>query len=1075
MYKLKNFVAEKYESQQSFVVRNPLFPVEKFFNWKDETSNCVEESKSKLCNKLKDFYSNPISKEALYIASPDLHAQLLFWLDDKIENQGKKHKIELSLVKYMARMCTRSTPYGLFASCTTGNFSNTTSIIISKQDSLERHCRLDMDFVCELQAHLSQQKEIASQLKFYPNTSLYRFGDQYRYVERRFDKEEGRTYHLVEVDKTVYLEKIITASKAGLKPNQLASVIIDDAICFAEAKEFIDEVIQSQVLVNELEPAVTGEEYFSILLRKLKTLQHTEKYTELCENIASILTQIKDSASAEKNEMYENVIQLAKYSDVNFKTNNLIQVDTYRPALTCKLNAAIQFEILKGVNLLLHLHSPSMHDSFSDFKTAFINRYENEMISLVEALDTESGISYGKFQVGQMDASPLIDKLPIGNPEKQNQLSQLYRADNLKWQIYLEAISKNKSEIVIDDTIIESLSKKEITAGRLPDSFSVMVKIHSRSANDFDNGNYTIYLQPPSGPSGANLLARFCHLNQEIEDLAKEIVTREEQLYGDSIFAEIAHLPESRIGNVLTRPVLRQYEIPYLCGTTLDKKFQIPVDDLLVFVEDNKVRLHSKTLNKEIIPRMTNAHNFHKTSLPLYQFLCDLQFQEIELPAWNWGILENVPFLPRVSYGRIILSKARWLLNNEDVNGLKEKTEEELMKCFEKLTRDKLLPEYVLLSEGDNELLLHLKNIYCVQLLLSAIKKTESVILTETLDFPKQCWIKADEGSYAGEFIFAFNATDKTCRSKSFALPQPTAIKRIFPVGSEWLYAKIYCGAKTSEKLLGSVIKPFCEELYADQLIDRFFFLRYNDQSHHLRIRFHNSKNKNFWKGIIYRLNQVLAPFFENRLVHNLQFETYKREIDRYGHDTMISSEDIFWHQSSAILNFLTLLEGDEGEEYRWKLGTKALDTLLSDFGYTIEKKRALVGELNKGFSTEFKIDSAIRKKISERYHHHKSSVERLLENRFLPDEYLGISALTMNNPSYRKTIDSILKAPSVVKNPLRLDYLLSSYLHMFINRMFISNQRKVEFMIYEYLVRFYESKLAREQTAKPLIVKAVK
>jgi hypothetical protein len=45
-----------------------------------------------------------------------------------------------------------------------------------------------------------------------------------------------------------------------------------------------------------------------------------------------------------------------------------------------------------------------------------------------------------------------------------------------------------------------------------------------------------------------------------------------------------------------------------------------------------------------------------------------------------------------------------------------------------------------------------------------------------------------------------------------------------------------------------------------------------------------------------------------------------------------------------------------------------------------------------------------------------------------------------------------------------QLDYLMQSYLHMFINRLFVSNQRKTELVIYEYLLKYYESKIVREK-----------
>src|SRR5258708_7897983 len=237
-----------------------------------------------------------------------------------------------------------------------------------------------------------------------------------------------------------------------------------------------------------------------------------------------------------------------------------------------------------------------------------------------------------------MEESPLIDKLPIGNGQMTN-AQQISDAETYKWQLYHDAVAKNKTEVFLDDKIIEQLLKKETNSMGLPDPICMMLKINAASAKEIDNGNYTVTLNSPSGPSGGNLLGRFCHLNPEIEKLTQSVLQSEEAHQPDCVFAEIVHLPESRIGNILMRPVLRQYEIPYLCGTTLSEEFQIPITDLLVGIEGDKVVLRSKKLNKQVIPRMTTAHNFSMTTLPVYQFLCDLQYQHIKHIGWNWGIL----------------------------------------------------------------------------------------------------------------------------------------------------------------------------------------------------------------------------------------------------------------------------------------------------------------------------------------------------------------------------------------------------------------------------------------------------
>src|SRR4051812_7823834 len=268
MFKIKNYFGEWYTPHTSFVVRNPLFPIEVLFNWKSPDGMNTDSSKEILRESLREFYKQPVAKEAIYIGSPDLYEQLLLWLENKIEKPDKREKLEAALVKYMIRMCTRCTPYGLFASCTSGRVSDTTSINLEEKEAVQRFGRLDMDYVCQVHTHLLKQKEVCNRLKFYPNSSMYLLGGNLRYIEHRFTEQTGRSYHVVQVEQSPFLEKVLLVAKEGATPIELAAAIVDDTVSPDEANEFIYELIFSQLLVSELEPSVTGEEYFSILLRK---------------------------------------------------------------------------------------------------------------------------------------------------------------------------------------------------------------------------------------------------------------------------------------------------------------------------------------------------------------------------------------------------------------------------------------------------------------------------------------------------------------------------------------------------------------------------------------------------------------------------------------------------------------------------------------------------------------------------------------------------------------------------------------------------------------------------------------
>src|SRR4029077_11137805 len=105
----------------------------------------------------------------------------------------------------------------------------------------------------------------------------------------------------------------------------------------------------------------------------------------------------------------------------------------------------------------------------------------------------------------------------------------------------------------------------------------------------------------------------------------------------------------------------------FLGASGADRDHQIAVSDLLVSVEGDRIVLRSKRLGQEILPRNTTAHNFMGASLAVYRFLCSIANQGIGDAYWSWGVMADLPFLPRVRRGRFILARARWLLGKRDL------------------------------------------------------------------------------------------------------------------------------------------------------------------------------------------------------------------------------------------------------------------------------------------------------------------------------------------------------------------------------------------------------------------------
>src|SRR5262249_54121206 len=170
-----------------------------------------------------------------------------------------------------------------------------------------------------------------------------------------------------------------------------------------------------------------------------------------------------------------------------------------------------------------------------------------------------------------------------------------------------------------------------------------------------------------SGPSGARLLGRFGHADPELALYVERHLRAEEALRPDAVFAEVVHLPEGRLGNILARPTWHAYEVPYLGRSALPAERQLPLSDLRVAVDGARVVLWSARLGREVLPRLTCAHNF-TTGQGVYRFLCALQGQGVASGlAWDWGPLAGSAFLPRVVYGRLVLARAQWRLTAAEV------------------------------------------------------------------------------------------------------------------------------------------------------------------------------------------------------------------------------------------------------------------------------------------------------------------------------------------------------------------------------------------------------------------------
>ena len=984
---------------------------------------------------LLDQYTPEMVQEALYIASPVLYTAFLKYRDGQLQPREIK-KVTTALWQYLVRMSTRCTPFGIFSGCSVGAFADNTRLQLPAPENIRRHMRLDMDYLCRVADELAGHSSIKTQLTYYPNSSLYRYARQWRYARYSY-RGDTRIYDLVKVDMTPVLNKVIRQAATGLSFPQLVQTVMQFDVTEAEAAGYILQLIDAQLLTSDLEANVSGEEFTGELIRSLQRYQHT---APLVKVLSGAQQQMQHINTAPGVQAYRQIKESLSVLPVSIDESRLFQVDTVKHAVSSQLSATVAEDIKAALFLLARLNNEQPAQSRLEvFKRAFEERYGTETVPLATALDVENGIGF-------QQAYATADRYQQQRPAPAADIAHNPRTAFIFGK-YREALATGAREIRIS---AGEAARFPLDPSMLPDAMDTVCSLYRGT----EPGQHLIRFIGAS-PAAGKLLARFCHADETLARKVKALVRQEEALHPDKVYAEVLHLPQAKVGNILARPHLRKYEIPYLCRSTLPGRCQLPLQDLYLRMQEGRLLLLSKSLGKEVIPQLTAAHNFVHDSLPVYHFLSSLQFQgKYNNLAWDWGFLAQEPFLPRVCYNNVILKPATW---NIPPAGLQSLTADALPRLQQELQ----LPDLVLLTEGDNELLLDLRTPMGLQLLTDAARQQPMVILQETLATPGNLLVESPAGAMTNEIIIPFvrqaTAAPPLAAARKTGSSMWKPVTRRFPPGTEWAYYKIYAGENTTDSILRDILYPFARRMLRQKVIYEWFFIRYNDPHHHIRIRFHLTDKNNpvLWPAF----TQALLPAFRQQLVSRIQMDTYERELERYGEGTIELSEAIFNINSTCIAELLPHFRQQQGK-YRHLAGLLWIDCILSTLAYAPAAKVEFYRRNFEGFAAEFNIHQhkGQREWLQEDYRTHTAIIGQYLQSS--GEDHAVAAIVKLFAPNAGAIIGHVRRYYEA--EGLHYDYALRSYLHMFMNSLMPAQQRWEECRVYYSLLKYYTSQIAR-------------
>ena len=994
-------VSREHRTAGFFVIRTPLLPFETLLDWAS-----AGPDEGALLAHLRALAGRPEIAEALAVASADLGAALA----------GKpSRKVLLALARYLTRMSSRPTPFGLFAGCSVGTIGDTTSLELPPLSEYAR--RTDPGIELMLRVSDALDEETRQRAPLIPTSTRYELAGQLRYVEER-----GMEHPLRAARAGRELRAALALAAQRLPAKELAAALARELGAPAEATErYVGQLVANQVLVPDIRPRPTAHDPARDFAARLHT-------------IGAPQASAVDGLIEELRRIDEAPIGTAGYQVVRERLEELVPGETpnrllltvlRKPAPELALDRRIADAILDAGDVLRRLFATPERDSLLAFREKFRARYDTQFVPLLEVLDEELGIGLPGFGPAAADDLPLLRDVPLREPPEPQILTPLHA-------MLLEKVGAllrdGGRELILTDADVARVAVAEPLP--LPDSFAAIGIL---------GGDGTFVLHAITGPSGAQFVARFCNGDERLTRCVGEWLREEEQLASEAIFAEVVSLPDRRDANVVARPAFSEHEIPFLATSSRPPEQQIEACDLLLGVRDGRMRLWSRSRNREVIARVTHAHNFKVRGVSAYRFLGALQRQRLAgAVAWEWGPLAVLPELPRVRYRNAVLARARWTIAPSEVKALGAE-----------VAKRRGMPRFVLLDHLDHELLIDWENRVSIDAFLAIVPADGTVAVQELLPLPDAMPVRGPEGRFPNEIFVPFLRREP--RPVAATLPvagTPSRLRKFTPGGGEWLFWKLYTGYSTADRLLVESIAPAMRRLQQEGRMSSWFFIRYSDPDHHLRLRIRGGDAGDLLK----ELGGFFASLMEKGWLTKVQLDTYERELERYGGPDQIDRiEMLFAADSAAVAAALPHMQANATR--RWQTAAWGADRLMDDLGIREMHKLALLERLCREFGNELDAVRVTREALARKTREMRLDLDAIFDD----------DALRPWQPAYdeRSRVIASLSL-RLDREPPFHDGIAGSLLHLHLNRVFRSRKREQERVLYDLLLRRERSRVAR-------------
>lgn len=902
-----------------FMLRVPLLSMtcyQDVFQHKEENKEIIT---TKMMEKLVMLSTDPLIREAIGSTSRSLLHSMDKLAIQKELPKGKQTAI--SFVKYLIRMSTRATPFGLLAGVTAGTFGEKTQVELENLTQYGKRTRPDMEWLMEFINQLEQRIEVVEQVKVATNSAIFQSGNRLEipYISQYGQEREATDYkgmESVSIRATAVVLYTLEQGKQGLYFYELVRKVQEKypETGNEKIKNFVWQLVQSQFLISELRPVLMVDTFSSPLdyiMDKLKNLQGiTQEKIQLAE-IKQFISEYDQQELGQGGAIFGKTVRTMNEM---IPSQNPLQIDLAVKTRANVLTKQIATDLGEAAECLWRL-SPAETSTpgLVAYRNAFIEKYGvYREIPVLELLDNDRGL--GAPPTYQFPPS----RWEVKSDKDPSEVSKLEK-------FFLEQIPKTiknkEAEIEIQAIQIADLEPIPGNRASVPASLELYCSIIATSQQAVDDGDYNIVLGPNTGSTGAGkTFGRFVDVLPKAcqQEYYRTNELEKTHLGNDVVTAELVYMPHAgRSANVVISQNRRDYEIAIATNSSKEEQATLALSDLLIGVKDNHFYIKSRVLDKRVM--VTTGHMLNMLNAPnVYRFLLEASQDEVR----NWSPLRlgkviEFPYIPRIRFKKVILSPASWKLTWQLLNTSKDLvTKEKFPDVISRWRGEWQVPQFVFMTEFDNRILLDLENPIHLEILFEELGHQPAggrITLLEMSGKFTDHWLGGPGGKYFEEIVVPLIANKTTVKMEE-EIPLikkegvADSLRMKYP-GSDWLYVKLYGNSSREEEFIAFALRDFCNQVIHEQhLATEWFYIRYADPQPHFRVRFRGEPQV-LTSKLLPAMHQWWHQLTEDGLLSRVVIDTYEREVERYGGPDLIPQMETLFYADSVVTSDLLFVK----------------------------------------------------------------------------------------------------------------------------------------------------------------------